>query len=372
MLGAKDNPIIIHTNKILDKPKVQFNNNKIDRVEWEERNLVGNWESTVQKILVTFFATTDSNYDDTNESTIAWVGDNPEYNPIGIEIIRNIVSPTWQRCNVKLSFAFDKRVDTSRFFLQKTGVWNIYKDGLLDRRASSNTTVLVSDSSTIEKGDYRIVCWSIADDVFRDRSPLGNYYRMQIEYSLRAKFYDEKVEKKSLGEGNKVYALPGSELLSSDTTITIGGVTKTIGEYHAQNILDKYKNGRQTINNMTCFITKEGYYFAKDFAGGNYENDLNNPANRTYKTLSGSTEESNITIEIGDIVCPMRLIRKAYTPYTYIDSFGIKNEIAMWTNIEEPISKYADGKPRVFEVTSSEIERSGGMHRQHLKMREVT
>jgi hypothetical protein len=66
----------------------------------------------------------------------------------------------------------------------------------------------------------------------------------------------------------------------------------------------------------------------------------------------GVSNLKNNMLHIGDYILPKKFIAKRDISIDTVDKNGFPLKIMKWENIEEPLSKYANGMPRIFEITS--------------------
>jgi hypothetical protein len=161
----------------------------------------------------------------------------------------------------------------------------------------------------------------------------------------------------------------------------------TIGEYQARNILEKYKNGKQTAK-LTILLTdrpvkgNSGFFFCKDFANRDYDVDGTKPALYTAKMIDGTSKQRNLILDVGDIVMPMKFIKKKYAPIVSYQPLSaefpdkiVRHELAKWENVEQPLSLDRTGQGKVFVITGCEYqqgESTGGLLMANLELQEVT
>lgn len=113
----------------------------------------------------------------------------------------------------------------------------------------------------------------------------------------------------------------------------------------ANDILDKYKNGKMT---GTLQVGYGDYYYAKTDENNNFIMD-NNGNIENGELYGGNPYKPKQLLKVGDIVLPMKYIN----------------------GIDVPMYKTLNGKPRIFEITSAELK-TKGVAKLYLEMEEVT
>lgn len=191
-----------------------------------------------------------------------------------------------------------------------------YRDGYLGVTCWRNTP----DSREIKKE----VSLFISIDCFRNvGTSVENKNAIiipKIDLSISGTvFKKSETEKTSIEDSTKgSFQIPTNELLI-DTT-TINGTPAF--DYLSQNIISNYKNGKELVE-FLCSI--DDYYEYDESAVGN----------KGRKVISTTTSGLNMHFNIGDSIIPMVL-----------------RPNAQGMLVDSPISRYADGTPKMFRIVS--------------------
>jgi hypothetical protein len=348
--------LIISTKKIFGRPQIQYNRNAYNRVNWEETKYREEYEENFLDLIRT-----------TKIDLSKWEDYVEEYN---LQLVTANDGRLWLVGN------FIAKVEDSKYYdirFSAEPYWEIFYDGgNTDKDEMSSFSDMnefisyVRGKSNVTATGGLINITNLADNgvyAFGVNTNIVKYDFFIIYGGPVEMFYYEKEKViRSITapntNGNNVWTLETNEMFTTVKNINYAGIgLVTLGEYRAREKLDEYTNGKQTVN-VDVAITPDGFFYAEDFANRNYNTNYqqyrnfakytdayieSKKAKRSCLLDDGTREDRNTFIEKGDIVCPMRLLRKEYTPIRKKDYFGFPLEIAQWTNHEEPLSKNPDG-----------------------------